>query len=76
MLLTDVNHKPTVCVPVSYSWDILDQFCPPLSVVMARRYEKKAGGMYQSLEQGIVYDDADRTVRYGILSAMLTRLAR
>jgi ubiquinone/menaquinone biosynthesis C-methylase UbiE len=69
LLITDVNHAPTLTEPLTFSWDIVHRFIPPLELVEARRFEKKAGGVYQSLFRGTTYDDADSTSRYGILSA-------
>jgi ubiquinone/menaquinone biosynthesis C-methylase UbiE len=69
LLLSELNHAPTICEPVSYSWDIVDRFRPALSLVEERHYEKSEDGMYQSIRAGVPYDHADRRDRYGILSA-------
>jgi SAM-dependent methyltransferase len=73
LLLTDVNHPPTVCEPISYSWDVLDRFRPFFVVLEERRYEKRGKGMYDSIREDIPYDPGDATPRYGILSAKLQR---
>jgi len=70
LLLTDVNHPPTVCEPVSFSWDIVDKLRQVFTLVREGHYEKRAGGMYQSLKEGELYDHGDPEQRYGILSAM------
>ena len=73
LLLTDVNHRPTVCEPVAYSWDIVGQFTPALRLLEEGRFEKRATGIYQSLKESIPYDSADPKQRYGILSAKFTK---
>jgi SAM-dependent methyltransferase len=73
LLLTDVDHEPTPTEPISFSFDIVDSFVPPLQIVEVRRFEKRADGLYQSLDQAVPYDDADKSRRYGILSAKLLR---
>lgn len=69
LLITDVNHAPTLTEPLTFSWDIVYRFVPPLELVEARRFEKRDGGVYQSLHRGTAYDDRDPRPRYGILSA-------
>lgn len=73
LLLTDVNHRPTVCEPLSLSWGLVDRITPMLSLVEQRHYEKGSHGMYQSLKEAIFYDHADPAYRYGILSAMFSK---
>lgn len=73
LLLTDVNHKPTHCEPISFSFDIVKKFMPQLTLLKFNHYEKKAGGMYESILANIVYDHHDKTDRYGILSAKFVR---
>lgn len=73
LLLTDVNHPPTVCEPVSLSWDIVDQFRRFFMLVREEHYEKKAAGMYQSLRAGERYDHTNPEPRYGILSAQFAK---
>jgi SAM-dependent methyltransferase len=69
LLITDVNHAPTLTEPLTLSWDITQRFTPPLELVDSRRFEKKDGGVYQSLLRGAAYDESDPAPRYGILSA-------
>jgi ubiquinone/menaquinone biosynthesis C-methylase UbiE len=77
LLLTDVNHKPTVCEPVTYSWDIVEKFSPTLVLIEQEHFEKNADGMYQSLRARVRYDYGSPVDRYGILSAKFTKpLAR
>jgi SAM-dependent methyltransferase len=73
LLLTDVNHEPTITEPITLTWDVVDRFTPPLHVLDVRRYEKDSSGMYASLVSGTPYDDADLRPRYGILSALLSK---
>jgi SAM-dependent methyltransferase len=69
LLITDVNHPPTLTEPLSFSWNIAERFVPPLELLEARRFEKGEGGVYGSLLRGVAYDDGDPRRRYGILSA-------
>jgi ubiquinone/menaquinone biosynthesis C-methylase UbiE len=73
LLLTDLNHDPTDCEPITFSFDIIEKFKPDFEVMEERHYEKKAGGMYQSIVQNIPYDHSDPTWRYGILSVRFRR---
>ena len=67
LLITDVNHAPTITEPLTFSWDIADRFVPPLQIVAAERFEKSEG-VYQSLLKRATYNDADPRPRYGVLS--------
>lgn len=75
LLLTDVNHKPTACEPISFSWDIKDKFLPAFDILDEKRYEKKSGGLYESIRTGIVYDATDVSERYGVLSVKFKKLS-
>ena len=70
LLVTDVNHKPTVTEPITFDWDIVDRFAP-MRVVRSARYEKAVSGMYESLVRAEPYDEANPAPRYGVLSALL-----
>lgn len=69
LLLTDVNHPPTICEPRSFSWDLVNQIKAMFLLIDERHFEKTAAGMYQSLTAGIAYDHTNSAARYGILSA-------
>jgi ubiquinone/menaquinone biosynthesis C-methylase UbiE len=69
LLISDVNHAPTLTEPLSFSWDIVGRFAPPLDLLRTARYEKSESGTYQSIRRGTLYDDADSRHRYGIVSA-------
>nr|PZN25800.1 MAG: hypothetical protein DIU80_14285 [Chloroflexota bacterium] len=69
LLLTELNHAPTICEPVTFSWEIVRRFEPQLRLVDERHYEKTEDGMYPSIRAGVPYDHADHRQRYGILSA-------
>jgi SAM-dependent methyltransferase len=73
LLLVDVNHAPTPCEPHSFGFDVVDEFTGCFDLLEERRYEKKAGGMYESILHAIAYDERNPTTRYGILSAKLLR---
>ena len=69
LLLTDVHSHPTMCEPIVFSWDVVENCASKLRAVGIRQYEKLAGGMYQSIQAGIHYNHADPSSRYGMLSA-------
>ena len=69
LLLTDVNHPPTICEPRSFSWDLVDRIASTFSLVEEQHFEKASTGMYQSITAGVRYNHADSADRYGILSA-------
>jgi len=69
LLITDVHRKPTQCEPICFSFDIVDMFVPGLKLLVANHYEKKAGGMYESIIENISFDHTDCNERYGIVSA-------
>lgn len=73
LLITEVNHEPTLTEPVSFSWDILGRFPADLHVVLERHFEKPLGPIYQSIRMGLRFDRSDSTVRPGILCAMLRK---
>ncbi len=73
LLLTDVNHEPTPCEPVCYSWDIVERFAPELHLVDARHYEKIEEGLYQSILAGSPYDHSNEQRRAGVLSAKMEK---
>ncbi len=72
LLITEVNHTPTISEPQAFSWEILDQLSLEWRVIRSRRYERLKSGIYQSLQAGKPYDD-DGTNCPGVLSAMLER---
>jgi ubiquinone/menaquinone biosynthesis C-methylase UbiE len=69
LLISELNHAPTLTEPLTFSWDVVERFSPPLDVLETARYEKSENGTYQSIRRGIVYDDTDARLRYGIISA-------
>lgn len=81
LLLTDIHRQPTVLEPVACSWNVVEKFLPALEVVEERHFEYSVrsaegfGDIYQSLRQGVVYDHADPTDRYGILAAKFRKRA-
>jgi ubiquinone/menaquinone biosynthesis C-methylase UbiE len=73
LLLTDVNHAPTLMEPISYSWNVVEKFLPALELLEERRYERDGEGLYQSLRAGLPHDDANPADRYGVLSAKFVK---
>ena len=54
-------------------WDVAPQSAPWFDIIEERHFEKRCDGMCQSLAQGIAYDHADVSRRYGILSLKCRR---
>lgn len=69
LLLSDVNHDPTPCEPIEFSWDIVRSFLPHFDLLQERHFEKKSSGIYQSLLENVPYDHGNTTRRPGIISA-------
>ena len=73
LLLTDIHRQPTILEPAAYSWNIVEKFLPAFELVEHRHFEYTVlsvegfGDIYQSVRQGVPYDHADLTERYGIL---------
>ncbi|MDX6662326.1 MAG: hypothetical protein QOG09_428 [Solirubrobacterales bacterium] len=74
LLITDVNHEPTPAEPISFSWDVLDEFTSRgWSVATEKHYEKSVANIYAAVSAAVPYDEANATDRYGVLLAQLTR---
>jgi ubiquinone/menaquinone biosynthesis C-methylase UbiE len=73
LLLTDVNHEPTECEPIYFSFDITGQF-KPFKVLDERHYEKSENGLYQSIHANVPYDHDNTEKRYGILAAKFKKM--
>ena len=74
LLLTDVHEEPTPQEPICFDWNVIDLFAPELAAQSLRCFEKFGGGLYGSIEQGIMFDHADQEDRYGVLSARFVRI--
>ncbi len=68
LLLTELNHDPTICEPQSITWDITKQFLPEFQIIDEKKYERTTDGIYDSIKLGVEYDPSDPSNRYGILS--------
>ncbi len=74
LLVTDVNHPPTRCEPLAFSWDVVKKFSPPLRIVAERYYEvSRPGNIYQSILADVPYDHATKGPHPGILTARFVR---
>ena len=67
LLITDVNHEPTVTEPLTFSWDIINEFEPEFEKIEEKHYEKQ-NGIYKSIRENKIYDHKDLTKRPGVLS--------
>ncbi len=68
MLITEVNHEPTVTEPQTFSFDILDHFTDEMTLVQEKRY-MKTNGIYTSVRAEITYTEKDGKKPIGILIA-------
>lgn len=75
LLLTEVGHEPTPTEPIVLDFDIVDKFKPQFEVIGEKHFEKLQNGIYQSINEGILYDHNKKTKRYGIVSAKFRKVA-
>ena len=68
LLLTDVNHKATLCEPIEFGWEIAQAFTDVLEIVEEQRFEKPVANMYQSIRTNTPYDMENKAHRYGVTS--------
>lgn len=73
LLLTDVNHEPTECEPITFGWDIIDRFTPEFTAQDVKHFEKMPEGLVATLRAGEPYDHARSSDRYGVLQVDFTR---
>ncbi len=73
LLLVEVNHAPTVCEPITLSWDVVEQFRPEFEIQRVRHYENSGGTMTETIN-GTLYNHHDPTPRVGTLSALMVRV--
>lgn len=69
LMLTDVHEEKRVREPQTFSWNVVEQFEPGLQLVSMAQYERKAGGMYESIQAAVPFDHENRAKRPGVLSA-------
>ncbi|MBA4313397.1 MAG: hypothetical protein C0417_12305 [Chlorobiaceae bacterium] len=69
LLITELNHEPTDCEPIAFSWDIIEKFTDVLTLIDEKHFERSKSGIYDSIPANISYDHSNPTKRYGILSA-------
>jgi SAM-dependent methyltransferase/predicted O-methyltransferase YrrM len=55
LLIVDVNHKPTINEPITFSWDIVKNFTN-FQILMEKHYKRIPNGLYQSVLADIPYD--------------------
>ena len=67
LLITELNHEPTVTEPITFSWDIIEKFGPEFEILEENHYEKR-DGIYRSIRENILYDHSNLTPRAGVLS--------
>lgn len=77
LLLVVVNHPPTRCEPITFSWDITEKFLGELELLEEKHYEVvPPGNMWKSIKEGGPYNHSDLTERTGILAARFRKICR
>jgi len=74
LLLTDLNHRPTITEPISFSWDVVNFFLPELKLISQKHYKRSPEGIYQSILANIPYDHSDKPQRPGVLQAKFLKV--
>jgi len=69
LLIVEVDHPPTTCEPISFSWDITKKFLPDLALVEEKHFESARGGIYESISVGIPYEHSNNQFRKAVLAA-------
>lgn len=67
LLITDVNHNPTVSEPIMFSWDITKKFEPEFEKIEEQHY-KNGNGLYKSIRENLIYDHINPIKRPGVLT--------
>lgn len=75
LLITDIHEKPTLREPQVFSWDITRKFRPAFRLSEEKHFEKaeNSRGIYEGILANVPFDHAQKTGRYGILSAKFVR---
>lgn len=77
LLLVEVNHPPTRCEPITFSWEITEKFLGELELLEEKHYEiVPPGYMLTSIKEGGSYNHSDPTERTGILAARFRKICR
>ncbi len=74
LLLSDLNHEPTICEPTCFSWDVASLFAPEFRVLEEKHYEAFDGGIYDSILKNVPYDHDNPAHRAGIISVKLGKI--
>jgi ubiquinone/menaquinone biosynthesis C-methylase UbiE len=76
ILITEVNHEPTVTEPRTFSWEIVDRFTPEFELVNECRRLKSSNGVLNSAKSGDKPIPSDNATKPAILSARFERTQR
>lgn len=75
LLMVEVNHKPTKCEPISFSWDVVDKFLPKMKLMEKKCLEDVANGiMLLNVQKNVEYDHCNSEYRKGILIAKFIKV--
>jgi SAM-dependent methyltransferase len=74
LLITEVNHEPRPCEPITFSFDLLDRLRDAFDVVDQRAYEDNGRGVYSCIHEDIRFDEqAEPRDRPAWMTAKLRR---
>ncbi|MBW8015233.1 MAG: class I SAM-dependent methyltransferase [Planctomycetes bacterium] len=77
LLMVEVNHEPTKCEPISFSWDVVDKFLPKMKVVEKKCLEDVSKGiMFTNIKKNIKYDHSNAELRKGVLIARFMKAGK
>ena len=68
LLITELNHEPTISEPLTFSWDIVKKFEPEFKKIEEIHYEKVMG-LYESIRKNLIYNHNNSIKRSGVLKA-------
>lgn len=75
LLMVEVNHKPTKCEPISFSWDVVDKFLPKMKLIEKKCLEDAANGiMLLNVQKNVEYNHCNSEYRKGILIAKFMKV--
>jgi ubiquinone/menaquinone biosynthesis C-methylase UbiE len=73
LLITELNHKPSLTEPQSFSWDIIQELKKRFIICSQNNFEKSSRSIYTSLRSKIPFNFQDRKRRTGIIACELVK---
>ena len=73
LILTEVNHERRPTEPQQFSFDVLDEFSPPLELVEERRLARTSEALLVCVEDDVPWDETRDADREAVLAARLMK---